>query len=426
MHWKKNLLLVWLAQFLGVSGFSFALPFIPFYIKELGITDPAACNLWVAVFAASGYLSLLLFAPVWGFLADLYGRRLMILRAYFVSGLIVPLMGYVPNVFCLVALRFVLGAFAGTVTASQTLVSSNTPVGNRGFALGTLSSAVYGGTMAGAFLGGIVVDRFGYRVAFWVCGIAVILAGLLVLFGVKENFLSSATLRSRIATMTGRPPDFGAAWLLLLLILLIGFSIRFDQPFMPLLVEAVQGPDNAATWTGIIASLSAVAGVVSGCLLGYLADRYPPPRVAAWSALLAGLLMLPQGLAGSLSVLIGARLGMVFFAGGLDPIFQIWLSKCTPDDQRGVFLGWATSAKALGWLLCSLTSGGVAVLLGVRWVYFVAAGIFLSLIPIIRIAGMRVHAQEPTAPCSGARRPGHHGFGTPVRDRSNGTNPIRP
>ena len=72
----------------------------------------------------------------------------MVLRANFGSGLVIPLMAFVPNVVCLVALRFVLGAFAGTVTASQTLVSSNTPVDNRGFAMGTLVSAVYSGALA--------------------------------------------------------------------------------------------------------------------------------------------------------------------------------------------------------------------------------------------------------------------------------------
>jgi len=36
VHWKKNLLRVWIAQFLATGGFCFAMPFIPFYIKEIG------------------------------------------------------------------------------------------------------------------------------------------------------------------------------------------------------------------------------------------------------------------------------------------------------------------------------------------------------------------------------------------------------
>ena len=37
---------------------------------------------------AAGNLALLLSAPVWGFLSDIYGRRLMVLRATFVCRLL--------------------------------------------------------------------------------------------------------------------------------------------------------------------------------------------------------------------------------------------------------------------------------------------------------------------------------------------------
>ncbi|MCK5801610.1 MAG: MFS transporter, partial [Lentisphaeria bacterium] len=316
IHWKRNLLRVWLAQFLCTAGFCFAMPFIPFYIRELGVSDPAQASMWVALFAAAGNLALLLSAPFWGFLSDMYGRRLMVLRASFISGLLMPLMAFVPGVGWLVALRFVLGLFAGTVTASMILVSSNTPLENRGFALGSLCSAVYGGRMAGTFLGGIVVDSFGYRTAFFICGMILVSAGFLVLFGVTENFHRTTSLKAKMGAFKFRMPDFGSVWLILLLVLLMGFAIRFDAPFMPLLVETINGPDKAATWTGIIASMSAVAGILSGSFLGWLADRYSPARVAMWSAGLAGLLMIPQGLATGLPTLMTARLGMVFFAGG--------------------------------------------------------------------------------------------------------------
>jgi MFS family permease len=178
--------------------------------------------------------------------------------------------------------------------------------------------------------------------------------------------------------------------MVLLLILLMGFASFFDAPFLPVLVETVNGPDKAATWTGIIASLAALAGILSGSLLGWLADRVPAPKVAVWSALLAGLLMIPQGLAASLALLMTARFGMVFFAGGLDPVFQIWLAKSTPDDKRGLFFGWATSAKTFGWFLSSLASGVVAMAFGVRGVYLVAAVLFLLLIPVIRITARKL------------------------------------
>ena len=385
VQWKRNLLRVWLAQFLATAGFCFATPFIPFYIKEIGVSDPAQATMWVAAFAAAGNLALLLSAPVWGFLSDIYGRRLMVLRATFVCGLLMPLMAFVPGVTSLVAIRFLVGLFAGTVTASQILVSSNTPMEHCGFALGSLTSAVFGGRMAGTAMGGIVVDTFGYRAAFFICGMTLITAGFIVLFSVTEHFEKTTTLRRKMTGFKFRLPDFGAVWWILLLMMLMGFAVRFDAPFMPLLVEEINGPDKAATWTGIIASMSAVTGIFAGPLLGWLADRWSPQKIAMWSAGLAGLLMIPQGLATGLVMLAVARLGMIFFASGLMSVFQIWLAKSTPDSKRGMLFGWGTSVRSSGWFLGSLVGGAVTMNLGVRWVFFCAAILFIALVPGIAV-----------------------------------------
>ncbi|MFA6717443.1 MAG: MFS transporter, partial [Victivallaceae bacterium] len=320
-------------------------------------------------------------------------RRLMLLRSNFVSAFLMPLMAFVPNVGMLLLLRFLIGAFSGTVTASQTLISSTTPVKNRGFALGTISSALFSGSMAGMFFGGLIVDKFGYTVTFILTGALLLTSGLLVLFGVEDDFQKTFTLKEKLAEFKFRFPKFGSVWFILLLLLLMGFARQFEQPFLPVLVEKINGLERAATWTGIIASITAVAGIISGSLLGWLADKTSAPRVAVWSALLAGALMLPQALAQSLLLLGAARFGMVFFAGGLDPVFQIWLSKCTPDDKRGIFFGWASSAKTLGWVLAALCSGSVAMFAGVRWVFITAGIVYILLIPIIKFSAGKIHPQ---------------------------------
>ena len=394
INWKKNLFVIWISQFLSIAAFSSSMTFIPFYIQKLGVTDEAARNMYVAQFMAMGAISITIMSPIWGFIADVYGRRLMLLRSNFVSALLMPLMAFVPNVGTLLFLRFVLGAFAGTVTASQTLIASTTPVENRGFALGTISSALFSGAMAGMFFGGMVVDNFGYTVTFISTGVLLLISGFLVLFGAEDNFEKTITLKEKFSEFKFRIPKLGSLWLILFLLLLMGMARTFERPFLPLLVEKINGIDRAATWTGIITSIISVAGIISGSLLGWLADKISAPKVAVWSALLAGLLMIPQALAGSLFVLACARFGMIFFAGGLDPVFQIWLSKCTPDDKRGMFFGWASSFKTLGWAFAALFSGSIAMFAGVRWVFIVSGIVYILLIPIILFSAKRIHPQH--------------------------------
>ena len=40
-EWKENLIICWIGQFFSIMGFAFALPFAPYYLQELGVTDPA-------------------------------------------------------------------------------------------------------------------------------------------------------------------------------------------------------------------------------------------------------------------------------------------------------------------------------------------------------------------------------------------------
>lgn len=111
--WKKNLTMVWIAQFFSQIGFAFGLPFAPFYMQEMGVTR-GNIDFWVALFGAGTPLTMMLFAPVWGALADKYGRRKMLLRSYLGGVLVLGLMGVVHAPVYLILLRLVQGALCGS------------------------------------------------------------------------------------------------------------------------------------------------------------------------------------------------------------------------------------------------------------------------------------------------------------------------
>ena len=51
--WQKTLYIMFAAQLLSIIGFAFVLPFLPFYIRELGVTDARLVPVWAGVRAAS-------------------------------------------------------------------------------------------------------------------------------------------------------------------------------------------------------------------------------------------------------------------------------------------------------------------------------------------------------------------------------------
>lgn len=386
ISWQRNLFFIMAAQFFSMMGFSFAMPFIPFYLQEMGVRDAHELKMWIVLFNSAAPLTLAVFSPIWGAVADRYGRRLMLLRASFGGVLLLFLMGIAVNPSMLVGLRLLQGILTGTVTAALTMVSVHTPQNRSGFALGMLSAAVGSGNTIGAFFGGMFADYFGYRMAFISGSGLLLISGLLVLFGTEEYIAKRKDENGQSEKFRIRPGNLGTAGFILFLISVIGFVLFFDAGWIPLLVQEIHGRlQGASSWTGSLAAVGGIAGFLAGPIIGRLADRITPPVIARLSAIGAGFMTILVALSHHFPLLFCARFCMAFSAGGLDPVFQIWLSKVTPEKERGVVFGWAASVKAVGWMLAPIVSGAVAWLAGIRAVFFAAAVFFFLLVPLITV-----------------------------------------
>lgn len=310
----------------------------------------------------------------------------MLLRANYVSGILFPCLILAPNVIVLIIIRFFISAFSGTVTAAQTLVVTNTPEAHHGFALGTLSTALWSGNMAGFLAGGLIVNYFGFAWAFMICGILYLAGGVLVQFFVDENFVCAEVPRKG-AKKQGMLSGFSAGiWIILLLFVMMGVARRFDEPYIAMMVEKIHGVENTACYTGWISALAAAGGILSGVLIGRLCDRYSPQKIALPSLLVSAATMLLQAYAMSLTLFGGARFLNFLAAGGLEPAFQTMLSRSSPESRRGVLFGLASSLRMIGILLSSLFGGVVIYFFGTRNIFLVGAFLFLLLVPALFLA----------------------------------------
>ncbi|NOY79849.1 MAG: multidrug efflux MFS transporter [Kiritimatiellaeota bacterium] len=390
-HWRRNLAVVWTAQFVSIMGFSLALPFVPYYIQELGVTDPKAVKFWAALAASSSAFSFALTAPFWGMLADRYGRKPMMLRANLAAALVVGLMAFVPNVRVLVLLRFIQGALTGTVTASTTLVAGNTPEHRQGTALGALSAAVFSGATIGIGCGGLAADLIGYRQTFLIAACLLLAASLIIWLGVREQFVRPAPAPALLPRKLFRLPVIGAGAPIFVLLGIAAMARRFDGPFFPLLVQQLNGGiQGAAKWTGGIGAAAGAGAMLAAVVLGRLSDRLPARAVAGLSATGAGLFMFLTGLVTSLVMLLPVRFLTVFFAAGLDPVLNAWLSRATPAERRGVVFGWSVTVKSSGWMVAPLLSGLLAVHYGLQSIFFVGPVSYLALLVALHLLRRRL------------------------------------
>ena len=381
--WRQNLLVVWISQFMSMLSFSSSYTFIPFYFETIGV-QASELGMYVALFSAAGNFTFCVFAPIWGMLADVYGRRVMLIRANLGAALLLPMMPLIPRPEWVLLLRLLMGMLTGTVTAAQILVLDTTPRERRSFALGTLVSAVFGGSMAGQFLGGYFVDAFGFTATFIWSGVLMFISAILVTLFSWENFHGGVSLRQRLSGVSWHLPRLGKAWYLMLLFVYLGFAREFDNPFVPLLVKDVMHNSPAALrWTGWINGACSISGVLAGFIIGALALRIKLVRLMMVIFVVAGVMRIVQVTAPDEMTLLVERMLMVLAAGGIEPLFQTWLAGITPEERHGSFFGWAACAKASGWIIGSLC-GGFTILLcgGVRGV-FVASGIMFFIMAFL-------------------------------------------
>ena len=380
-QWQRTLYTIWLTEFIAVLGFNFVLPFIPYYIEELGVTGQRQVALWAGLATSLMSLGFAIMAPIWGMLADQYGRKLMVMRATFAGAFLMVLMAWVTNVQQLVLLRFLHGVFTGTIAAATTLVVSIVPKEHSGMAFGSLQTAVYLGTSLGPLLGGIAADRLGYRSSFWVTGALLLFSGFLVTFLVREDFhpVEDVTRSKR--------PDWGQAARFLFasggaLLAVLGARVflragtQILNPILPLFVQSLLPVEaRVATVTGVITGVSAIGSALGSPLIGRWGDRAGHRRLLIACGLAAALFYLPQAVAPDAAWLVPWQLLSGFAIGGTLSTLTALLIQFSPKGRKGTIIGSDSSiaglANAIGPMVGASAAG-----LGLQAPFILSAGIF--------------------------------------------------
>jgi DHA1 family multidrug resistance protein-like MFS transporter len=372
--WRKNLYIMFVAEFIVILGFSFIQPFIPLYVQQLGNFNSSEAAFWAGISIGISSIALFLSGPVWGVVSDRVGRKPMVLRALFGSAVIQALAGLAPNIYIFVMLRFIQGLFSGTVPAASAMVASTTPRDKTTFAMGLLMLGVFLGNTIGPSIGGVLGDVFGFRNSFFIASGMLLISGVLVLFLVKEKFERPA-----------KDNSLGDVWRLLssktilpLLVTIgaIGMSQNVIQPVITLFIKELNPAGSASTAAGWAFALLGLTAATSSVISGRLGKRISLRKVLIFSCLGAALLNLSPILvttATQLIILVGC---MGFFQGGNMTSTSSLIGLSLPVSQQGIAYGMSQSATALGNGLGPIIGGGLVSILGLRYVFTVSSGLF--------------------------------------------------
>src|SRR5262245_32821036 len=104
-QWRKNQIAVTVAGAFLFFGYTLVMPFLPIFVRQLGIQSTAGIAFWSGLILSISPLISSLTGPVWGRLGDKIGLRLMAQRATAANVLCWFLMGFSQNVYQLLFLR---------------------------------------------------------------------------------------------------------------------------------------------------------------------------------------------------------------------------------------------------------------------------------------------------------------------------------
>ena len=396
--WKANLAACAAATFFCIIGWSLALPFMPLYIRELGVTDLHQVELWSGLLASATPIAAVFSMPLWGALADRKGHKRNTERAGFTIAITFILMAFAGSVQQMFAARIAQGLMAGFMPAMFGLISTFVPTASVGYALGLILMSTNAGAAVGPLLGGFVADLVGYRWAFALSGACNALSGFVVLWLVREQAKQPAAATSRnngiaagARTVAHSPVVFGA-------ILIMAGAMMADtlgRVILPLFVETLQSdPARVNTATGLVLFSIALAAALSSVFAGRLADRAGNRPILLACAGGAVISYAGQALAPNFGLFMAASILLGLSVGGLIPTANSILARRVNREQQGAVYGLSASANSAGNMLGPLIGAAAATGLGMRYTFAGAGVIFLVLVVIIATTIGAHHREE--------------------------------
>lgn len=367
-------MVLWISDFIAAMGMSIVLPFLPLYIEQLGVHETAAIEKWTGWIFAAQFVFSFLFQPLWGSMADKYGRKIMLLRAGFGMGIVTALMGLVTSPLQLLILRIINGIFSGFLAMSVSLQASVTPDAKSGRALGMLQTGSIAGSLLGPLLGGILAENMGYHSVFFLTGGLLFLASFIIIFFVHEDHHEQveqgASSVNHFSLMKPLFPVFLASFI-------TNVGMMSIEPLATVYVKTLYHGVHLEFLAGLVVSITGIANLVGSPTLGKIGDKIGQRRILAFSLFMAAMSFIPQVFASGITMLLIGRFTLGLFVGGMIPSLNVLVKKLAPPEVQATAFGLNTSSLFLGNFVGPLIGSQIAAVWDIHMVFYVTMSLLI-------------------------------------------------
>lgn len=349
------------------------MPFMALYVEELGV--PKNKVEWYAGLAVSlSALASALIAPLWGRLADRYGRKPMMVRASLVMTFTMGGLAFVPNVFWLLALRLLNGLFSGYIPNSTALITSQAPKNRSGYALGTLATGMIGGSLIGPLLGGMLAEGLGIRQVFLLVGFILLICNFLTVFLIKEDFkpvakANAMSTRELFSSIKDKQILIG----LFVTSMIIQISAQSIAPILTLYIRNLGQTENLMFVSGLIVSALGFSSMLSSSTLGKIGDKIGNHRLLLIALFYSFSMYVLCALARNSLELGIVRFMYGFGTGALMPSVNSLLTKITPREGISRIFSYNQMFMNIGQVVGPFVGSAIATGMGYRSVFYVTS-----------------------------------------------------
>jgi DHA1 family multidrug resistance protein-like MFS transporter len=370
-YWRANLRALPAANVLCGLGFFLSWPFVPLMVRGLGVHENL--ETWVGYMLLAFYLVSFAVNPIWGSIADHYGRKVMVLRAMLGMGSAMLLVPFASTPIMFASLFMLIGLFNGYTPAGVALLVANTPPTRIGRAVSLAQTGGMVGQALGPAIGAMLaaaVDRQHWLV--WISSGFMLSGGLLVALFVREV--------KQLASGPWRPRWLGSLRELLavpriglLYVLAFLFSVMWNGSItnislfvLDLLGERRADAGAEAFWIGAAAMALAFSMLVALPIWGRVLDRIGPGRVLAFTAAATVVTHLPLLVLQTPMQLVIARAAFGLSAAGMPTAIFALLRVHAPPGMDARAISYASAFQFFAMGLAPFTAGLVAPALGLR------------------------------------------------------------
>jgi len=375
--WRRNLFAVTAASFMGYTGFTLAMPFLPLFIRQLGVSDVGEIALWTGLCLGITPALTALRSPVWGRLADRYGRKIMVERSLVSFVVFMAAMAYVTRAWHVLALRAAQGLFAGYGSISIAMAAESAPRERMPQAIGLVQTAQRLGPGLGPVIGGVLAAVVGLRGAFLATAVFYAVSLALVFFLYDERLAhATPTEPHETGRVTFRSVLAFENFILLMAVIFgVQFFDRSFGPVLPIYVEQVGTPHGRVPLVaGALFSIMAGAGALGHHFCGRLLTRFSTRTVIAGGAGVAAVGSALLGATGHLPIMIVASALVGVGVGAAMTAAYTAAGSVIPPGAHGTGFGVLTSASLTGMAVSPIVAGFLGAT-GIRVVFLVDVGL---------------------------------------------------